>query len=111
MLKKEGKKEKADITADEFKKWVVSKWSIAPERNMKKYAHPAMFPEELVTRVLKLFSFKNDLILDPFNGVGSTTAVARRLDRKYLGIDTSQEYCQTAKNYSPPRYKEFQLKR
>jgi DNA modification methylase len=97
-LKKEGNKEKADITGDEFKKWVVSKWSIAPERNMKKYSHPAMFPEELVTRVLKLFSFKNDLVLDPFNGVGSTTAVARRLDRKYLGVDTSQEYCQTAEN-------------
>jgi len=97
-LKKEGNKEKADITGDEFKKWVVSKWSIAPERNMKKYSHTAMFHEELVTRVLKLFSFKNDLVLDPFNGVGSTTAVARRLDRKYLGVDTSQEYCQTAEN-------------
>jgi DNA modification methylase len=97
-LKKEGKREFADISADEFKKWVVSKWSIAPERNMKKYAHPAMFPEELVARVLKLFSFKNDIILDPFNGVGSTTAVARKLDRKYLGIDVSEEYCKTAKD-------------
>lgn len=97
-LKKEGNKEKADITADEFKKWVVGKWSIAPERNMKKYSHPAMFPEELVARVLKLFSFKDDIILDPFNGVGSTTAVARQLSRKYLGIDISEEYCQTAKD-------------
>jgi DNA modification methylase len=97
-LKKEGKRELVDISADEFKKWVVSKWSIAPERNMKKYAHPAMFPEELVGRVLKLFSFKNDIILDPFNGAGSTTAVARKLDRRYLGIDVSEEYCKTAKD-------------
>lgn len=97
-LKKEGSREKIDITGDEFKKWVVSRWSIAPERNMKKYFHPAMFPEELVTRVLKLFSYKDDLILDPFNGVGSTTAVARRLQRKYLGLDISEEYCKTARD-------------
>jgi len=97
-LKKEGKRELADISAEEFKKWVVGKWSIAPERNMKKYGHPAMFPEELVARVLKLFSFKNDVILDPFNGVGSTTAVARKLGRRYLGIDVSEEYCKTAKD-------------
>ncbi len=95
-LKKEGQKENIDIAADEFKKWVVSKWSIAPERNMKKYKHPAMFPEELVYRVIKLFSFKNDVILDPFNGVGTTTAVAKKSGRKYLGIDTSKDYCQTA---------------
>jgi len=97
-LKKEGNRENADISADEFKKWVVGKWSIAPERNMKQYGHPAMFPEGLVDRVLKLFSFKGDIILDPFNGVGSTTAVARRLERKYLGLDISNEYCQKAKD-------------
>jgi len=95
-LKKDGKKENIDITADEFKKWVVAKWSIAPERDMKKYGHPAMFPEKLVERVLKLFSFKNDIILDPFNGVGTTTAVAKKLNRRYLGIDISKEYCEIA---------------
>jgi DNA modification methylase len=96
-LKKEGDSNKVDITADEFKKWVVAKWSIAPERNMKDYNHPAMFPEELALRVLKLFSFQNDLILDPFNGVGTTTYVAKILNRRYLGIDISKEYCEKAK--------------
>jgi DNA modification methylase len=96
-LKKEGRKDDIDITADEFKKWVVAKWSIAPERNMGAYKHPAMFPEELVARVLKLFSFKNDIVLDPFNGVGTTTAVAKKLERKYVGIDVSEEYCDVAK--------------
>jgi len=86
----------ADITADEFKKWVYAKWDIQPEYNMKKYGHPAMFPEELVERVLKLFSFKGDIILDPFNGVGTTTAVAKRLSRNYLGIEISEEYCKKA---------------
>ncbi len=96
-MKKEGKKENIDITGDEFKKWVVAQWSIAPERNMKKYGHPAMFPEELVRRTLKLFSYKNDIILDPFNGAGTTTLVAKKLGRNFLGIDISKKYCEIAK--------------
>lgn len=96
-LKHSGSKDKIDITAEEFKEWVVAKWSIAPERDMKKYNHPAMFPEKLVERVLKLFSFQDDIILDPFNGAGTTTFVAKRLKRKFLGIDISEEYCKTAK--------------
>ncbi len=95
-LKKAGKTADADITAEEFKSWVVAKWSIAPERHMKEFGHPAMFPENLVERVLKLFSFKNDVVLDPFNGAGTTTLVAKKTGRRYLGIDISQEYCDTA---------------
>ncbi len=95
-LKKEGRAEDVDIVADEFKKWVVGKWSIAPERNMKDYKHPAMFPEELATRVLKLFSFQKDVVLDPFNGVGTTTFVAKMTGRKYIGIDISKKYCEKA---------------
>ncbi|NMD00107.1 MAG: site-specific DNA-methyltransferase, partial [Bacteroidales bacterium] len=95
-LKKEGNSQLADISSDEFKKWVVAKWSIAPERKMKEYDHPAMFPEELAARILKLFSFENDIILDPFNGVGTTPCVAKYLNRKFLGIDISQEYCNKA---------------
>lgn len=95
-LKKKGDKDKIDINADEFKQWVVAKWSIAPERKMKEFGHPAMFPEQLVERVLKLFSYQGDIILDPFNGVGTTTTVAQRFNRNYIGIDISEEYCQKA---------------
>jgi DNA modification methylase len=95
-LKKEGKKENIDIEADEFKKWTIGKWSIAPERNMKEYNHPAMFPEELVKRAIKLFTYKGDVVLDPFNGVGTTTFVAKSLERHYLGIDISEEYCKSS---------------
>lgn len=97
-LKKEGDKNNIDIEAEEFKKWVYGKWSIAPERNMKKYKHDAMFPEELVKRLLKLFSYKNDIVLDPFNGAGTTTKVAKQLNRKFIGIDISEEYCKTAED-------------
>ncbi len=97
-LKKEGDKNNIDIESEEFKKWVYGKWSIAPERNMKKYKHDAMFPEELVKRLLKLFSYKNDIVLDPFNGAGTTTKVAKQLNRKFIGIDISEEYCKTAED-------------
>ncbi|EQB64289.1 MAG: DNA methylase N-4/N-6 protein [candidate division Zixibacteria bacterium RBG-1] len=97
-LKKPGLKENIDISDEEFKKYVIGKWDVAPARNMKEYGHPAMFPESLVERVLKLFSYKEDVILDPFNGVGTTTAVAKRLSRKYIGVDISKEYCAKAES-------------
>ena len=76
-LKKGGKASNADIDADSFKEWVVAKWSIAPERRMREFGHPAVFPEELARRVLLLFSFRGDTVLDPFAGVGTTCVAAR----------------------------------
>jgi DNA modification methylase len=95
-IKHYGKKELADISADEFKKWTIARWDIPPEMRMKEFGHPAMFPEELARRVIKLFSFKGDIVLDPFNGAGTTTVVAKRLGRTYIGIDISEEYCKMA---------------
>ena len=95
-LKKAGNAEDIDISDEEFKKWVNAKWTIAPERNMKKYGHPAMFPEKLVERALKLFSYRGDIVLDPFNGAGTTTFISSELQRKYIGIDVSPEYCSIA---------------
>jgi DNA modification methylase len=97
-LKHIGDKTKIDITKDEFIKYVNGHWSIAPETKMKQYGHPAMFPEELVERCLKLFSYKDDIVLDPFNGAGTTTFVANKLGRKYIGIDMSESYCKVAED-------------
>jgi len=104
--KKAGDSSKADITGDEFKKWVYAKWSIAPERNMKEYDHPAMFPKELATRLMKLFSYQDDIVLDPFNGAGTTTLCAVETGRKYIGIDISPKYCKI----SEKRIKEIPAK-
>ena len=95
-LKKTGNREDIDISDEEFKTWVNAKWSIAPERDMQKHGHPAMFPQKLVLRALKLFSFRGDIVLDPFNGAGTTTLTAHQFGRKYIGIDCSAEYCETA---------------
>jgi len=89
--------EETDLTGDEFKKWVYAKWDIAPEKNMKEAEHPAMFPEEIPRRLIKLFSYINDIVLDPFNGVGTTTAVAKKLSRHFIGVDISKKYCEYAK--------------
>ena len=96
-LQKTGNSSDADITADDFKKWVVGKWSIAPEKQMKTFDHPAVFPEELARRVIQLFSFKGDNVLDPFAGVGTTCVVAKKFGRGFLGIDSSAQYCETAR--------------
>ena len=92
-----GKKEDIDITADEFKKLVLSKWSFAPEKNMKNYGHPAMFPEELPYRCLKLFTYKKDVVLDPFMGTGTVGVVAKKLNRNFIGIEIDEKYFEIAK--------------
>ena len=94
--KKVGRREDIDITPLEFKKWVNGRWSFPPELNMREYHHPAVFPEELPRRIMKLFSYRGDIILDPFNGVGTTTLVAAKVGRRFIGIDIAEEYCKTA---------------
>jgi len=90
--KKAGRREDIDISAEEFKEWVLGRWTFPPETRMKDYNHPAMFPEELPRRLMKLFSYKNDIVLDPFNGAGTTTLVAWKLGRRFIGIDISEQY-------------------
>ena len=97
-LQKEGDSSKIDIDVQSFMKWTHAKWVVSPERAMKRFDHPAMFPEELVARALKLFSFQDDMILDPFVGSGTTCVVAKQTDRRFLGIDISEKYCTTAKD-------------
>lgn len=99
----------SDLTGDEFKKWVYAKWEIAPAREMNAYDHPAMFPEELAARLIKLLSFPGDVVVDPFNGVGTTCVVAQRLRRAYIGIDISPQYCATAQRRLRDAYPELAL--
>lgn len=91
----EGDSELSDMTKDEFHQWTLSTWFISPETR-NRGNHPVPYPEELVRRLVKLFSYRNDSILDPFNGSGTTTAVAASLMRRYIGIDNVKEYCEYA---------------
>jgi DNA modification methylase len=60
--------------------------------------HPCPFPEEIPYRLMKLYSYENDLVLDPFNGSGQTTKVAHHFGRCYVGIDLLKKYVDLAKN-------------
>jgi len=75
-----------------------SVWEIIPINSPKKdERHVAPFPEEIPKRIIKLFSFPDDIVLDPFNGCGTTCKVARQLGRRYIGIDKSEEYGKIAR--------------
>ena len=62
-----------------------------------KHKHPATFPNKLPYDVIECFCPKNGIVLDPFVGSGTTCVAAKNLNRKYLGIDVSEEYCEIAK--------------
>ena len=85
------------IKKEEFMESTLSIWNITPAR-AKKIGHPAPFPVELPKRFINLYSFKNDLILDPFIGSGSTAIAAKLLDRDYIGYELNPEYVKIAKN-------------
>ena len=76
-------------------------WPIAIAQN--KTGHPAVFPEELAVRHIKTWSNENDIVLDPMCGSGTSLIAARKLGRRYIGIDISEEYCKI----SEERLKEF----
>ncbi len=100
-------KGETDLTAKEFQEWAFSVWNIAPETKMKKIGHPACFPVNLPYRLIKMLSWKNATILDPFNGAGTTGVACELLERKYIGIEMSKKYCDiTVKRINNIRPKE-----
>lgn len=73
-------------------------WRIGRGGNGSIDGHSAVFPEKLVSKILTGWSKKDDTILDPFNGSGTTTKVAKQLGRNYIGIEISPEYCKIAED-------------
>ena len=85
------------ISRDEFLEFTKSVWKFNTE-SAKKVKHPAPFPVELPRRVIQLYTFKNEIILDPFMGVGATAIAALESNRKFVGYDISEEYCDIARD-------------
>jgi site-specific DNA-methyltransferase (adenine-specific) len=110
----EGNRLDADIAGDEFIKFSDGFWQIQPEKhgrspflkslyppkNGKKRedqeGHPAPFPEELAYRLIKFYSYRGNLVLDPFGGTGTVAVVAARTGRHFLHLDLSRKYCRIA---------------
>lgn len=93
--KREKKDKQNTITKDQFIEWTKSIWIMNPE-SAKKIGHPAPFPEELPYRLIQLYSFVDDIILDPFMGSGTTAVSALKSDRKFIGYDTDKSYIKLA---------------
>jgi site-specific DNA-methyltransferase (adenine-specific) len=87
----------SDITKEEFMAWTNGLWTFNGE-SKKKVRHPAPFPVELPLRCMKLFSFVNDTVLDPFMGSGSTLLAANRCRRDGIGIEIDPRYCGIARD-------------
>ncbi|HML00088.1 MAG TPA: DNA methyltransferase [Acidimicrobiales bacterium] len=83
------------ITKDEFMEATTDVWEIPSERATK-VGHPAPFPPELPQRLIGLYTYEDDLVLDPFMGSGSTAVAALRSGRRYVGYDTEPTYVRMA---------------
>jgi site-specific DNA-methyltransferase (adenine-specific) len=86
----------ATISRDEFVEATTDLWEIAPE-SATKVGHPAPFPVELPKRLIELYTYENDVVLDPFMGSGSAAVAAVRTGRRYIGFDTDKRYVAAAR--------------
>ncbi len=91
----EGNTQDADITKEEFMKFSDGMWYIPPET--QRNGHPAPFPEELIYRLIKFYSFKGNTVLDMFGGTGTVAVVAAKTKRQFIHIDISKIYNNTTK--------------
>lgn len=86
---------KDTITKEEFLEFTKSVWTFAAE-SARKVGHPAPFPLELPYRLIQLYSYQGEVVLDPFMGSGQTALAARRSGRRYVGYETNPEYVRLA---------------
>ena len=94
---KKSSKGESTIEKEEFMESTLSIWNINPAR-AKKIGHPAPFPVELPQKFINLYSYKGDLILDPFIGSGTTAIAAKNLKRNFVGYEIEKEYIDIANN-------------
>jgi len=90
--------EKSKLTYKECRWMDTNIWRILPARGQKRTSHIAPFPEDIPYRLIKLYSYIDDIVLDPFVGSGTTCVVAKELKRKYIGIDNNKEYVKMARD-------------
>jgi site-specific DNA-methyltransferase (adenine-specific) len=95
-MRREGEKGESTITRDEFLEYTKSIWNFSTE-SAKKVGHPAPFPVELPYRLIQLYTYQGDVVLDPFCGSGTTCVAAVRTNRHFIGLDNSEEYVELAK--------------
>ncbi|MFP4459853.1 MAG: DNA-methyltransferase [Candidatus Zixiibacteriota bacterium] len=93
--KKTRNKKKNTIEKEQFLEWTKSVWTF-PAVSARRIGHPAPFPEELPYRLIELYSFENDIVLDPFCGSGTTCLSALKNNRFFIGYDNEIKYIDLA---------------
>lgn len=86
----------ATISRDEFLEATTDLWELPPE-SATRVGHPAPFPVELPTRLIELYTYEGDVVLDPFMGSGSAAVAAVRTGRHFIGFDTDPSYVERAR--------------
>jgi len=94
--RKNPRKRKSTISRDEFLEYTKSVWTF-PAESAQKVGHPAPFPVELPYRLIQLYTFEGEVILDPFIGSGQTAIAALSVGRHYVGYDVDPEYVRLAR--------------
>lgn len=94
-FQRESEGRKSTISREEFLLFTKSVWTF-PAESAKKIGHPAPFPIELPYRLIQLYSFEGDVILDPFMGSGQTALAAIKTNRKYVGYEINPSYVEMA---------------
>jgi DNA modification methylase len=85
-------KEKSKLTTKEWQDWAINSiWEMQPAK-AKSEGHPAPFPDEMPMRLIKLYSFYGDTVLDPFGGTGTTAKMALKLGRKAIVYELNSDY-------------------
>jgi site-specific DNA-methyltransferase (adenine-specific) len=90
---KKSAKGESDTVKKEFMEWTNGLWTF-PGESKKRVGHPAPFPIELPKRCIKLFSYVGDTVLDPFLGSGTTLMSCKLLNRKGIGVELEEKYCE-----------------
>jgi site-specific DNA-methyltransferase (adenine-specific) len=93
--RRSGRGKISDLQREQFMKWTLGLWAFNGQPTAR-FGHPAPFPEELPRRLIQLFSFRDDVILDPFLGSGTTCSVAKTLGRRSIGVEINPGYCKVA---------------
>lgn len=92
----DSQRESSKISKSDFAKWFQQIWTISGASTKN---HPAPFPLELATRLVRMFSFVGDTVLDPFCGTGTSMIAAMRSERSSIGIEIDAEYCRMTARY------------
>ena len=90
-----GSERESTIIKDDFLAWTKSVWDF-PSVSARQVGHPAPFPEELPRRLIELYTFLDDVVLDPFCGSGTTCLAALKAKRHYIGYEINPEYLRLA---------------